>query len=228
MAGRQSLKQEYHGKYSGVISAACARRWQQEAQADIFSIDRMDCRPAKCLMFMLHDKAGSFDSVVTHELSTAECLPSAIWPIVRDVMFAAGGRSATSDGDLRALCNGQKNAVRLPVSSTGYTMHITMMPTLRSASNAGGMAVWKFSGQSSGKITLLLAPEETKYNRVLSSFFKSIDSSGSPAQIEYSILLEAPPLLLGTATCAGADLYCFARTADVSYNDYYKLHEIFK
>lgn len=209
------VKREYQGSCSGVISASCVRRWEKEVGREIMTIDRGETRPAKCLMFMLNTKAGVCDSVVTHELSASECTPSAIWPIVRDVMYAAGGRSATSDTDLRALCNGQKTTVRLPVSSTGYTMHISMLPTLRCTSRAEGMVVWAFSGQS-GQAKLFLAPADAQYNRVLSAFFGKLSGSGPRTQVEYSILLDAPPIMLGTATCVGAEAYTFARSGDIS------------
>jgi hypothetical protein len=123
------------GACLGTISAKCVSLWGESANG-LIPIDLAETRKGMCLMFTLYTKAGIGESVVTHELSAAECMPSSIWPIVRDSVHAAGGRSSTHDNDLRSLCSGQKKSVRIPISSpNGHTMQISMHPTLHCSSN---------------------------------------------------------------------------------------------
>ena len=210
------VQHEYQGSCYGVISAPCVKKWEKEAAMNIVSVDMSETKGGKCLIFMLYDKSGKCDSVVTHELSAEECTPSAIWPVVRDVMYAAGSRSATNDLELRSLCNNKKTTIRLPVSSTGYMMHITMVPKLCSIGKFNQMVVWAFAGQSCTKPKLFLVPVQVQYTRALSAVLGKLVKSDLKTQIEYSIILDAPPLILGTVTCVGAEKYTFSRVVDIS------------
>ena len=122
------------GACLGTISAKCVSLWGKSADG-LIPIDLAETRKGMCLMFTLYTKAGILESVVTHELSAAECMPSTIWPIVRDFVHAAGSRSATHDNDLRSLCSGQKKSVRIPLLRLDGSMRISMHPTLCCSSN---------------------------------------------------------------------------------------------
>ena len=66
--------------------------------------------------------------------------------------------------------------------------------------------MWTFS-QSENNKKVFLAPADMMFNHVLAFFFYSQFGS---TQVEYTISMNAPPIILGTTTSCGLT-YIFAR-----------------